>query len=152
MPCSGSNGIIIYKTKPHTIKAKDTEKIPGHSLALSVTCDQEFAKGKMGKHDSTKTRVVPIFDHLYRKDRSGQSWIRKLISLPVGGQSVLLPVNCDLTIQEAGWGDKEKGLDPPVALLSWLIRHPRPPLSGTLSSDPKKAQKRMDCRIRDAEA
>jgi hypothetical protein len=41
-------------------------------------------------------------------------------------------------------GDKEKKLDPPVALLSWLIRHPRPPLSGTLSLDPDKAEKRSE--------
>ena len=98
----------------------------------------------MGKQDSTKTRVVPIFDQLYMNDRSGQSWIRKLISLPVGGNSVLIPVDCDLTIQEAKWGDEEKEFDPPVGLLSWLIRHPRLPLSGTLSSDPNKARKRSE--------
>jgi hypothetical protein len=98
----------------------------------------------MGKHNSTKTRVAPIFDQLYMNDNSGHSWIPKLISLPVGGNSVRFSVNCDFTIQESMWGDKEKQLDPPVALLSWLIRHPRPPLSGTLSSDPDKALKRSE--------
>ena len=98
----------------------------------------------MGKHDSTKTRVVPIFDQLYMNDKSGHSWIPKLVSLPIGGNPVHLPVNYDFTIQEAAWGDKEKELDPPVALLSWLIRHPHPPSSGTLSSDPDKAKMRSE--------
>lgn len=100
--------------------------------------------GPMGKHNSSKTRVVPIFDQLYIKDKSGRSWIPKLISLPVGGNPVHLPANCDFTIQDAGWGDNEKKLDPPVALLSWLIRHPRPPSYGTLSSDPDKAKMRSE--------
>jgi hypothetical protein len=98
----------------------------------------------MGKDDSSKTRVVPIFDRLYANDKTGHSWLAKLIALPVGGNSVPVPPNCDLTIQEWGWGKTEKSLDPPVALLSWLIRHPRKPLSGELSSDPDKSNKRSE--------
>jgi hypothetical protein len=98
----------------------------------------------MGKHDSTKTRVAPIFDQLYRNDRTGHSWLGKLISLPTGGFSVRVPSGCDLTIEDCGWGDREKKLDPPVALLSWLIRHPRHPLSGNLSSDRNKSIKRKE--------
>jgi hypothetical protein len=54
----------------------------------------------MGKDDSFKTRVAPIFDRLFANDRTGHSWLAKLIALPVGGNSVHLPPNCDLTIQE----------------------------------------------------
>ena len=105
----------------------------------------------MGKHDSTETRVVPIFDQLYQNDRSGQSWIRKLISLPVGGQSVLLPVNCDLTIQEAGWGDKEKG--PPGCSAFMAHSPPTSALIGNAEFRSRKGSeaKRMDCRFRDTQ-
>jgi hypothetical protein len=98
----------------------------------------------MGKHDSSKTRVVPIFDQLCKNDRTGRSWLGKLISLPIGGISAPLPAECDFTIQDFGWGDREKKLDPPVALLSWLIRHPPRPLSGVLSLDPVKNEKRAE--------
>jgi len=94
----------------------------------------------MGKHDSSKTRVVPIFDQLYRRDEKG-SWLRELVSLPVAGNPVFCSADCDFTIQDKGWGKHENKLDPPVALLSWLIRHLEPLLTGKLSEDYRKAQK-----------
>ncbi len=54
----------------------------------------------------------------------------------------MLPPDCHFSIKSHGWGDHEKKLYPPIALLSWLIRHPRKPNSGRLSSDPHKAGKR----------
>ena len=98
----------------------------------------------MGKHDSSKTRVEPVFHRLYAIDPTGRTWLRKLLCLPICGDHIILPLEADFTIQDHGWGDEEKKLDPPVALLSWLIRHPRKPLSGELSSDPAKVQKRLD--------
>ncbi|MGA3117858.1 MAG: hypothetical protein ABSF90_25925 [Syntrophobacteraceae bacterium] len=98
----------------------------------------------MGKHDSSQTRVVPVFDQLYKLDEMRPSWLRELLSLPIGGNPICLASNCDFTIQEKGWGKHERKLDPPVALLSWLVRHPRPPLSGELSNNPVKAQKRNE--------
>jgi len=98
----------------------------------------------VGKHDSSKTRVVPVFDQLYQLDASGRSWLRELLSLPVGGNPVCLSSNCDLTIQDIGWGKNEKKLQPPVSLLSWLIRHPQAPLFGGISKDPVKARKRSE--------
>jgi len=98
----------------------------------------------MGKYDSTKTRVVPVFDQLYRNDSTGRSWLSKLISLPIGGFPVRLSAVSDLIIEDYEWGDSEKKLNPPVALLSWLIRHPRRPVSGELSSEPTKATKREE--------
>lgn len=98
----------------------------------------------MGEYDSSKTRVAPVFDQLYATDQTGHSWLSKLIALPVGGNPVTLPEICSLTIEEVGWGDAEKKLDPPHALLEWLVRHPRQPVSGGLSSNPDKAQKRRE--------
>jgi len=93
----------------------------------------------MRKYDSSKTRVVPIFDQLYKRDKKG-SWLRELISLPVGGNPICLPTNCDFTIQDRGWGKHEKKLDPPIGLLAWLISHPRQPRAGDLV----KARKRSE--------
>jgi len=98
----------------------------------------------MGRKDSSKTRVVPVFDCLYQNDKTGKSWLPKLLSLPTGGNPAALPGNCDVSIEEIGWGTNEKRLDPPVSLLSWLIRHPRKPMDGSLSSDRAKAQKRRE--------
>jgi len=96
----------------------------------------------MGKHDSSKTRVVPIFHNLH--SRPEHFWVERLISLPIGGNHISLPPNCDFSIEDIGWGKNEKKLNPPLALLSWLIRNPRKPVSGVLSADPYKAQKRRE--------
>jgi hypothetical protein len=68
----------------------------------------------------------------------------KLLSLPTGGNIVHINPNWRFSIQDKGWGDEEKILEPPVSLLSWLIRHPRMPGNGQLSEDPRKAQKRKE--------
>lgn len=81
----------------------------------------------MGRYDSSITRVKPIFDQLYAKDATGQTWLPKLLCLPTFGNAVSLPPECDFDIQDHAWGDSEQEckLEPPVALLSWLIRHPQ---------------------------
>lgn len=97
----------------------------------------------MGKRDSSKTRVSPVFNQLYKDDPTGCSWLPHLIRLPVGGNTVSLKPDCRFIIKEYGWDTNEKKLNPPVALLSWLIRHPKKPVSGILSADPFKAEKRL---------
>ena len=94
----------------------------------------------MGKNDSSKTRVAPVFNQLLNDDPTGCYWLPRLISLPNGGNSLSVQPNCRFTIKEHRWDANEKKLNPPVALLSWLIRHPREPVSGILSSDPSKAE------------
>lgn len=110
----------------------------------------------MGKYDSSKTRVEPVFNLLREKDRTGRSWLPKLLQLPNRSSEISLPSDCDFTIQGAWWGPEERKLDPPVALLSWLIRNPKPPKSGKLSSDPVKERKRQElmdgCESKLAEA
>jgi hypothetical protein len=86
--------------------------------------------------------VVPVFDRLYQNDRTGCSWLPKLLTLPAAEYRLSLPPNCTFAIKDHCWGANEKKLNPPVALLSWLIRHPRKPISGTLSADSAKEEKR----------
>jgi hypothetical protein len=98
----------------------------------------------MGKHNSTLTRVIPVFDRLYKDDKTGSSWLPRLLHMPIGGNSIKIPNSCNFTIERKGWGKDEVKLDPPVSLLSWLIRHPRYPTVGEISSDPVKAKKRQE--------
>jgi len=98
----------------------------------------------MGRKNSSMTRVVPVFDRLYKEDGNGESWLRKLLSLPIGGHSPCLAPGTGFSIEDVGWGSREKRLAPPVSLLSWLIRNPRQPVYGNLSSDPNKARKRQE--------
>jgi hypothetical protein len=79
----------------------------------------------MGKYDSSKTRVEPVFEILTEKDSTGRSWLPQLLKLPVGGNGVRTAKECDLTISHCCWGPDERKLSPPVSLLSWLIRHPQ---------------------------
>jgi hypothetical protein len=103
-----------------------------------------FNKKKMGRRDSSKTRVAPIFDILYDSDKTGKSWLPKLLRLPAGGNIIRINPDWDFSIQDKGWGREEKKLEPPVSLLLWLIRHPRMPSDGQLSQDSVKAQKRRE--------
>jgi hypothetical protein len=110
----------------------------------------------MGTKDSSKTRVAPVFNILYAIDKTGKSWLPQFLRLPTGGHNIRVNPNWDFTIEDRGWGSQEKKLEPPVSLLSWLIRHPRMPIDGKLSEDPLKAQKRReliegrDTRLREA--
>lgn len=90
-----------------------------------------------------------MFDQLFSKDGTGRSWLPRLLQLPEAGADIDLPPDIDYEIVASGWescvpGKKETALDPPVSLLSWLIRNPRKPVSGTLSDDPVKREKRQE--------
>lgn len=98
----------------------------------------------MGRRDSSKTRVVPVFDRLYTNDKTGRKWLPRLLSLPTGADPSPFSYDCDYSIEQVGWGVNEARLDPPVSLLYWLIRHPRKPVSGILSSNRTRAQKRRE--------
>jgi hypothetical protein len=96
----------------------------------------------MGIHDSSKTRVEPVFDGLVKADPT--IWLPRLLALPMAGNSVPISPNFSYSITNCRWGNNEQKLAPPVSLLSWLIRHPRKPTSGKLSEDPAKAVKRQE--------
>jgi hypothetical protein len=73
-----------------------------------------------GKYDSSKTRVRPVFDALWA---SGRDWLPQLLELPTGGCKDAEVASGDLTITDGRWEPQEKCLNPPVSLLSWLIRN-----------------------------
>jgi len=74
-----------------------------------------------GQHDSSKTRVKPVFDALWSR---GRTWLPELLTLPqCDSPGAREDTGADLVLREGYWEPNEKGLDPPVSLLSWLIRN-----------------------------
>jgi hypothetical protein len=81
-----------------------------------------------GRYDSSKTRVVPVFDALRTRD---DDWIRSLIRLPEGGGRQPDLDGLDLVFEEGFWGASERGLQPPLSLLDWLIENVKRPVRST---------------------
>lgn len=75
-----------------------------------------------GRFDSSKTRVAPVFDALLARDASGESWLPTLLTLPSHGSSSPREPAVGPIVSH-GWEPNETGLDPPLSLLSWLIRN-----------------------------
>jgi hypothetical protein len=73
-----------------------------------------------GKYDSSKTRVRPVFDQLWQQ---GRDWLPRLLALPMAGHPEARVRSGGLQLLEGQWEPNERRLDPPVSLLSWLIRH-----------------------------
>ena len=97
----------------------------------------------MGKFDSSLTRVQPIFRALYEKDSSSTSWLRELLELGERAglpQTVPLPETLGELEQQPCF---EFPVDPPKALLRWLIEHPE-----KLSVPPEKIWNRWSERTR----
>lgn len=77
-----------------------------------------------GFHDSSRTQVLPVFDQLQGRS---DDWVRDLLSLNEGIPAAAVDLaGLNLKFSKGYWGKSEHGLDPPVALLSWLIRNPTP--------------------------
>lgn len=74
---------------------------------------------RIGRFDSSKTRVVPVFEKLSRMD----GMVGRLLQLPTYGHPLASVKATSLCIVEARWGGDEASLPPPVSLLSWLIRN-----------------------------
>jgi len=72
----------------------------------------------MGTRDSSKTRVVPVFDELL--NRAPDGWVARLLNLPRGGRRTVDEITFDARVEEAAWGE-EKQLKPPLSLLEWLV-------------------------------
>jgi hypothetical protein len=66
-------------------------------------------------------------------------WVRALLSLASHGSGAAVPPGVDLTFVNASWGDDERGLEPPLSLLSYLIRNLAPP-RGTTTTDENRAR------------
>ena len=77
-----------------------------------------------GIQDLSRTRIAPVFDVLQGRTND---WVRALLLMNRGGsQSAADLEGLDLKFHKGYWGKTERSFDPPVALLSWLIRHPTP--------------------------
>lgn len=79
---------------------------------------------KMGKRDSSKTRVKPVFDQLISQDKTGLSWFNRLLRLPYipnRHRSIMVPEA--LPLVDSRWAAREKSLYPPISLLRWLINN-----------------------------
>jgi hypothetical protein len=74
--------------------------------------------------DVSRTRTAPVFDVLQGRTND---WVRALLLLNRGGSPSAVDLEgLDLKFHKGYWGKTERSFDPPVALLSWLIRHPTP--------------------------
>jgi hypothetical protein len=90
--------------------------------------EQTGAEKPRRPFDSSKTRVAPVFDALTARQAQEPQWLRRLLDLASVGSASARPWHAqDMTVLEGSWGKTERGLQPPVALLSWLIRHFNPP-------------------------
>jgi hypothetical protein len=79
---------------------------------------------KRGRFNSSKTRVAPVFAALRMATQEDPQWIKRLLDLVVGGSTGSGQWrNQDLRVIEIHHEPEERALRPPVALLSWLIRH-----------------------------
>lgn len=106
-------------------------------------------------HDSTKSRVAPVFDELLSRDGSGEKWLASLLALPQHGRPLDRAASAELGgIEEARWDSanrkhREKKLAPPVSLLSWLARHLGEAHPGEITGKDDKAKRRR--RLRDGD-
>ena len=72
----------------------------------------------MGKNDSSKTRIQPIFDALYRSDPRGKGWLDRLLTIggrmPVAQVGLLMkPPNFEFLVP------------PSKGFLRWLEQNPQ---------------------------
>ncbi len=95
-------------------------------------------------HDSSKTRVVPVFDALLHDDPTGSGWLGPLLRLPERGGApppVDIPPVGELIAW--GWGSNEISLPAPLGLLRHLVEsfasaHPEPLPESTPARRPRE--------------
>ncbi len=78
----------------------------------------------MGEFDSSKTRVVKVFNQLFTSDRSGATWLPALIGLGSRAGTVTPPKQPYRLApgHAATWGRDECSLPAPKALLKHLVQ------------------------------
>lgn len=79
----------------------------------------------MGTKDSSKTRVVPVFTALLKRDETGASWLDALIALGSRKDVVATVPRGQRLVpkHKPYWGAKEARLPAPSVLLEHLVRH-----------------------------
>ena len=79
----------------------------------------------MGARNSSKTRVVPIFDALFLSDATGASWLGALIRLGSRFQEASFDASTCRLVEHhrRTWGVGELALPAPLELLEYLVRN-----------------------------
>ena len=104
----------------------------------------------MGKYDSSRTRVVPVFNALMDRDPTGVEWLLPLLNLGSGATGKLTELSGQLISSHAKWwGKKERRLSPPCSLLTWLVTHVSAPSSESFWGSPVTREKRERLVARD---
>jgi hypothetical protein len=82
----------------------------------------------MGKQDSSKTRVVPVFDQLLDADPTGKSWLDELIGLGSRVDIVATVPKGQTLVANHGprWGKHEASIPAPHKLLEYLVMNLSP--------------------------
>lgn len=96
----------------------------------------------MGIYDSSRTRVVPVFNALMDRDPSARTWLLSLLRL--GSRSTGrpgIPPGALLLGHPRWWGKNERRLDPPKSLLRWLVAHASTPASEFWGSPATRAKR-----------
>ncbi|MDB4909141.1 MAG: hypothetical protein JWO05_3925 [Gemmatimonadetes bacterium] len=82
---------------------------------------ETFARGR---YNSSKTRVAPVFSALEDRADEDPQWLRRLLSLATAeNPRERIWRAQDLIVQSSHYGQRERPLQPPLALLSWLVRN-----------------------------
>lgn len=102
-----------------------------------------------GRYNSSKTRVAPVFSALKERASANYHWLRGLLDLAAGPRQQVRPWRTqDLAVQAIHYEPKEWPLQPPIALLSWLIRN-FDPQAGKLKGNDAVTRKRQKLAARD---
>jgi hypothetical protein len=104
----------------------------------------------MGKYDSSRTHVAPVFNRLVDEDIDGSTWLEPLLAL--GSRSTetsdFHPGHLTPN-QPRWWGKNERRLDPPRNLLLWLVANASPPSNDKLWGGLASRKKREKLVTRD---
>jgi hypothetical protein len=98
----------------------------------------------MGKYDSSRTRVAPVFDQFLLQDPTGATWLPRLLTLPhLSGRPPYPLRSIAQPLTAWGWGAAEYRLSPPRTLLQWMVRNTAHLQPTTLGSSPVTIAKRQ---------
>src|SRR5690348_15661809 len=80
----------------------------------------------MGKYDSSKTRVQPVFGRLLERDPTGARWLRDLLrTAPFAGRLGDDVLRAPGLLAAGGLTRFEYPAPPSESFLRWLIEHPQ---------------------------
>src|SRR4051812_45267710 len=79
-----------------------------------------------GQHNSSKTRVAPVFDGIFDSTDPATSAdrLRRLLELPKRFDGVTPQRPIAAPVVERAWDPDERKLAAPRKLLRWLVEHP----------------------------